>query len=134
MPIRLYSNEELDSLRAMRKTVSNPGARWTEKPTSAPAHRQRSFKATAEDEATARFDIYQRQSLKDAAAFSCGIALVSADGSRLTLARYNGPLSANVRDTAGIPLNSGGHALARRINVKTRAEVWRRLGAPGRGG
>ena len=43
-------------------------------------------------------------------------------------------LSANVRDTAGIPLNSGGHTLARRINVKTRAEVWLRLGAPGRGG
>ncbi len=43
-------------------------------------------------------------------------------------------LSANVRDTAAIPLNSGGHTLARRINVKTRAEVWRRLGAPGRGG
>ena len=29
--------------------------------------------------------------MQDDADFSCGIALVSLDGSRLTLARYNGP-------------------------------------------
>ncbi len=33
------------------------------------------------------------------------------------------PLSANVRDTAGMPLNSGGHTLVRRIDGKTRAET-----------
>ena len=43
-------------------------------------------------------------------------------------------LSANVRDTAGLPLNSGGHTLARRIDGKTRSETWRQLGAPGPGG
>ncbi len=43
-------------------------------------------------------------------------------------------LSANVRDTGAVPLNSGGHTFARRIDGKTRAETWRRLGAPGPGG
>lgn len=32
-------------------------------------------------------------------------------------------LSANVRDTVGLPLNSGGQTLARRIDGKTRAET-----------
>ena len=43
-------------------------------------------------------------------------------------------LSANVRDTAGIPLNSGGHTLARRIDGETRAETLGWPGAPGPGG
>ncbi len=34
-----------------------------------------------------------------------------------------GALSANVRDTGGVPLNGGGHTLARRIDGKTRAET-----------
>ena len=59
--------------------------------TEAPVHRQRSFKAVAEEGEEARFEIYQRQSLLDDDDFSCGIAHVSLDGSRLTLARYNGP-------------------------------------------
>lgn len=91
MTVRLYSEEELDELRVSPKRLSNPGSRWTEKPTEAPVHRQRSFKATGEDAAGTRFDIYQRQNLLDEADFSSGIALVSVDGSRLTLARYNGP-------------------------------------------
>ena len=44
------------------------------------------------------------------------------------------PLSANVGDTAAIPLNSGGHPLARRINGKARAEERKGIGAPGPGG
>ena len=75
----------------MRKRVTNPGARWSEKPIGAPVHRQRSFKAIAEDGNESRFEIYQRQNLLDDDDFSCGIAHVSLDGSRLTLARYNGP-------------------------------------------
>lgn len=92
MVIHLYTNEELDLLRIVRKQVTNPGARWTEKPLTAPAHRQRSFKVIGEnDRQETRFEIYQRQNLLDHCDFSCGIAHVSLDGSRLTLARYNGP-------------------------------------------
>lgn len=91
MTVRLYSEEELDRLRVSPKRVTNPGSRWSDKPSGTPIHRQRSFKATGEDAARSRFDIYQRQSLQDEADFSSGIALVSVDGSRLTLARYNGP-------------------------------------------
>ena len=43
-------------------------------------------------------------------------------------------LSANVGDTGGIPLNSGGQMLARRIDGKRRAETWRRQGVPDPGG
>ena len=92
MVVHLYTDEELDLLRAVRKHVTNPGARWTEKPVTAPAHRQRSFKVVREDgRQENRFEIYQRQNLLDDSDFSCGIAQVSLDGSRLTLARYNGP-------------------------------------------
>ena len=91
MVTTLYSDQELDSLRAVRKQVTNPGSRWTEKPAGAPAHRQRSFKAVGEDKAESRFEIYQRHNLLDDKDFSCGIAHVGLDGSRLTLARYNGP-------------------------------------------
>ena len=92
MVVHLYTDEELDLLRAVRKRVTNPGARWTEKPVTAPAHRQRSFKVVREDSRQEnRFEIYQRQNLVDDSDFSCGIAQVSLDGSRLTLARYNGP-------------------------------------------
>ena len=91
MTTRLYTDDELDSLRAVRKQVVNPGARWSEKPAGAPVHRQRSFKAHGEDDDESRFEIYQRQNIRDAADFSCGIAHVALDGSRLTVARYNGP-------------------------------------------
>ena len=91
MTIRLYTDEELDLLRAMRKQVTNPGARWSEKPAGAPVHRQRSFEALGEGDRESRFEVYQRQNIRDGADFSCGIAHVSLDGSRLTLARYNGP-------------------------------------------
>ena len=91
MATTLYSDQELDSLRALRKQVTNPGSRWADKPTGAPVHRQRSFKAVGEDKAEFRFEIYQRQNLLDEKDFSCGIAHVGLDGSRLTLARYNGP-------------------------------------------
>ena len=91
MTTRLYTDEELESLRAIRKLVANPGSRWSEKPARAPVHRQRSFKAAGEAGDEPRFEIYQRQNIQDDADFSCGIAHVSLDGTRLTLARYNGP-------------------------------------------
>ncbi len=91
MTIRLYSDGEIESFRVIRKRVTNPGSRWSEKPVRAPVHRQRSFKVVGERQGEPRFEIYQRQNLRDDADFSCGIAHVSLDGSRLTLARYNGP-------------------------------------------
>ena len=51
----------------------------------------RSFKAVGTDNEQFRFEIYQRQNLLDNSDYSCGIAYISLDGSRLTLARYNGP-------------------------------------------
>ena len=54
-------------------------------------HRQRSFKVRAGAENGLSFEIYQRQNIRDDADFSCGIAYLPLDGSRLTLARYNGP-------------------------------------------
>ena len=98
--IKLYTDEELKELRGMRKRVINPGAHWLEKPTRKPVHRQRSFKASSErdtnlvaggGERVYRFEIYQRQNIRDNQDFSCGIAYLPHGGSRLTLARYNGP-------------------------------------------
>ncbi len=74
----------------MPKRVTNPNARWGDKPTHAPVHRQRSFKVRTDNETGPRFEIYERQNLLDQADFSCGIAYLPLDGSRLTLARYNG--------------------------------------------
>ncbi len=91
MTRRLYSDEDLESFRTVRKRVINPGSHWSEKPARAPVHRQRSFKVVSEPDDELRFEIYQRQSMQDDLDFSCGIAHVSLDGSRLTLARFNGP-------------------------------------------
>ena len=91
MTTKLYTDEELEELREMLKRVINPGAHWLEKPTRKPVHRQRSFKAGSEQDKNLRFEIYQRQSIRDTQDFSCGIACLPLGGSRLTLARYNGP-------------------------------------------
>ena len=92
MPNRLYTEEELDTLRAMPKRIDNPGSRWSEKPVGAPSHRQRSFKAKARGRGgePSLFEIYQRENIRDDTDFSCGIVHMALDGSRLTLARYNG--------------------------------------------
>ena len=81
----LMSNDELDGLRSALKRVTNPGARWREKPGR---HRQRNFTAEAEDGAVYR--IYLRQNLDDDQDFSCGLALVRRGGKPLSLVRYNG--------------------------------------------
>ena len=91
MTIRLYTDEELEALRVMPKRVTNPRSQWSEKPSKAPVHRQRSFKVVGNTKEEPRFEIYQRQSIQDDVDYSCGIVYVSLDGSRLTLARYNGP-------------------------------------------
>ena len=98
--IKLYTDKELKELRDMRKEVTNPGALWLNKPTLKPVHRQRSFKASSKQDENSvagkgepvhRFEVYQRQNIQDDKDFSCGIAYLPHGGSRLTLARYNGP-------------------------------------------
>ena len=86
MTTRLYTDDELDSLRSAPKRVTNPGARWVTKP----GHRQRNFQVTGLEDEAVRFAVYQRQSEQDERDFSCGIAYLPRGGSRLTLARYNG--------------------------------------------
>ena len=81
----LLSNDEFDRHRSASKRVSNPGARWLEKPGR---HKQRNFNAVTADGAVYR--IYQRQNLDDDQDFSCGLALVQRGGKSLSLVRYNG--------------------------------------------
>ena len=91
MSTKLYTDEELDKLRSIPKRVTNPGARWLEKPKDRPVHRQRSYKVSGQQDSNTRFEIYQRQNLADPDDFSCGIRYLPPGGSSLTLARYNGP-------------------------------------------
>ena len=87
MTDRAFTDAELDDLRSMRKTVTNPGARWVRKP----GHRQRRYDAVATGASTSRFVLYQRQNAQDPLDFSCGLALVRRGGRPMTLIRYNGP-------------------------------------------
>ena len=87
MTTKLYSDEDLAELRSMPKRVTNPGARWVDKP----GHRQRNFQVSGLGDEAPRFLVYQRQNVLDEKDFSCGIAYLPRGGTRLTLARYNGP-------------------------------------------
>ena len=80
-----FSDGDLNRLRSARKIVTNPGARWSEKPGR---HRQRNFKVESEDGSV--FRVYLRQNLDDEQDFSCGLALVQRGGKPLSLVRYNG--------------------------------------------
>ena len=91
MSAKLYTDAKLAALRSMPKQVTNPGARWSEKPRSRPAHRQRMFQANGQQDDEVRFAVYQRQNLVDESDFSCGISYLPPGGPPLTLARYNGP-------------------------------------------
>lgn len=84
-----YTDDELAQLKAMPKRATNPSARWQEKPSAAPAHRQRNFQVVTQTDV--RFAIYQRQNLADEADFSCGIRYCPLGAVPLPLARYNGP-------------------------------------------
>ena len=83
-----YTDDELARLRTMPKRVANPSARWREKPSAAPVHRQRNFQVRAQPDV--RFAIYQRQNLLDEADFSCGIRYLPLGATPIVLARYNG--------------------------------------------
>ncbi len=95
MNTRLYTDGELTELRLMPKRITNPRARWLEKPKGRPAHHQRNFQASGQQNEEARFSVYQRQNLNDDSDFSCGISCLSPSGPSLTLARYNGPSHAH---------------------------------------
>lgn len=74
---------ELDELRVMPKSVTNTQSRWKDKP----GHRQRNYVV---DGGRYQFELYQRQNINDTRDFSCGLAVIKPDGTRLTLCRYNG--------------------------------------------
>lgn len=77
------TDAELDELRTMQKLVTNPQTRWKDKP----GHRQRNYILEG---GRYHFELYQRQNINDARDFSCGLAVIKPDGTRLTLCRYNG--------------------------------------------
>ena len=87
MNTRLYTDDEIAQLRSMPKRVTNPRARWSQKP----GHRQRNYQLTGLEDESRRFQVYLRQNEADDNDFSCGIAYLPIGGNRLTLARYNGP-------------------------------------------
>ncbi len=91
MVAKHYTDEELTTLRDMPKRVTNPRARWSEKPRSNPSHRQRTFIVRGGEDGSLRFQVYQRQNLHDKSDFSCGISYHPQGTPPLTLARYNGP-------------------------------------------
>jgi len=88
MGILMVTTEvELDALRSMTKRVTNPGARWSDKP----GHKQRNFQVRGGDDDGEDFGIYQRQNRKRRYDFSCGISYLPRVGKSLILARYHGP-------------------------------------------
>ena len=89
MSNHLYTDDELTQLKTVPKRATNPGARWQEKPSTAPAHRQRNFQVVTQMDV--RFAIYLRQNLADEADFSCGIRYCPLGAVPFPLARYNGP-------------------------------------------
>ena len=91
MNTKLYTDKELAEFASMPKRVTNPRARWIEKPRRKPGHRQKGYQAVAQQGGEYHFSIYLRQSLVDECDFSCGISYLPRGGQRLTLARYNGP-------------------------------------------
>ena len=91
MVAKLYTDDELTSLREMPKEVTNPRVRWSEKPKSNPSYRQCTFLARGREDQSTRFQVYQRQNLRDKSDFSCGISYHPQEAPTLTLARYNGP-------------------------------------------
>ena len=82
MNTKLYTDGELTALRSMPKRITNPRARWAEKPSGRPAHRQRNFQASGQQDGEVRFSVYQRQNLNDDSDFSCGIGISSAASER----------------------------------------------------
>ncbi len=81
------SDGELDAMRSEPKRVTNPQARWHEKPGG---NQQKNFNLVAGHDDAKRFRLYLRQNLDDEQDFSCGLALVQPGGKPVSLVRYNG--------------------------------------------
>lgn len=77
------TDKDIDDLIRLPKRISNPAARWQDKP----GHRQRNFNIVASNHS---FILYLRQNLFDDKDFSCGLKVIKPDGQPLTLLRYNG--------------------------------------------
>ena len=91
MDIAKYSDEDIAEFRLIAKIITNPRAKWVEKPKKYKTYRQRTFQAIANQEIEFHFTVYQRQSQRDKNDYSCGIIYLPPSGEQLTLARYNGP-------------------------------------------
>lgn len=87
----VYTDDELATLKAMPKRVANPGARWQEKPSATPTHRQRNLQVIARAEPDTRFAIYQRQNAAGEIDFVSDVRYCPLGGTPIVLARYNGP-------------------------------------------
>ena len=65
MSAKLYTDNELTLFMEMPKLITNPKARWLEKPKSKPSHRQRTFLVRSGEDESVRFQVYQRQNMND---------------------------------------------------------------------
>lgn len=86
MTEQLFSDADLKTYLSLPKRITNPDARWRDKP----GHRQRNYNAVSKSDAAVRFRIYLRQNINDEKDFSCGLFLIPKGGKSLSLARYNG--------------------------------------------
>ena len=82
------TEEWIEQLRIMPKTVTPPRSRWTQKN---PGHKQRKFSLRGLDDEDKKFSIFLRQSVTHTNSFSCGIEFITGGPSKVRLARYNGP-------------------------------------------
>ncbi len=79
----LITDEQIAHLKALAKTVTNPRAREISKA----RHLERNYTVKAGRE---EFKLYTRQSVLIHDNFSCGLSWTAPDGTKFTLARYNG--------------------------------------------
>jgi len=79
------TDEKIEELVTMRKKVTNPNARKTDKP----GHYQYNY--TVKSDEGYEFQLYVRQNKLLEDDFSCGLSWLMPSGEVLTLRRYNGP-------------------------------------------
>lgn len=84
MALESVTDETIAALLAQPKTVSNPGARETDKG----SHKQTNY--VVRGAAGDAFTLYLRQNNRIADDFSCGLCWHAPSGETLTLVRYNG--------------------------------------------
>lgn len=86
MDLTGLTDAQLSDMRATRKTVSNPSARWVSKG----SHREKNFHLRACRCNEERYRIFARVSEHNDQVFSVGLIRVFAEDVMLVLARYNG--------------------------------------------